>query len=112
MDVLLPTKADFGMMLIWNKWRLQAGIEYSFFDTIGSLPSWTYEGQLAIEPLRNVMISSGYKSSTVWADEFQLGVGVQLNKFQLGVVSHISPSHGSGDLLPQSYSFSGIHIIR
>ena len=112
MDVLLPTKADFGMMLIWNKWRLQAGIEYSFFDTIGSLPSWTYEGQLAIEPLRNVMISSGYKSSTVWADEFQLGVGVQLNKFQLGVVSHISPSHGSGDLLPQSYSFSGISIIR
>ncbi len=112
MDVLLPTKADFGMMLIWNKWRLQAGIEYSFFDTIGSLPSWTYEGQLAIEPLRGVMISSGYSSSTVWADEFQLGFGVQLNKFQLGFVGQISPSHGSGDLLPQRYSFSGIRIIR
>lgn len=112
MDVLLPTKADFGMMLIWNKWRFQAGIEYSFFDTIGSLPSWTYEGQLAIEPLRGVMISSGYRSSTVWADEFQLGVGFQLNKFQLGFVSQISPSHGSGDLLPQRYSFSGISIIR
>jgi len=112
LDVILPTKATLGLMLLWNKWRIQTSIEYSFFDTIGSIPSWSYQGQISIEPIDHFMISSGYTSSTVWADEVHLGIGISIKNIQIAVKSHISPSHGGGDLLPQHYSFSGISILR
>ncbi|MEL0010612.1 MAG: DUF5723 family protein, partial [Bacteroidota bacterium] len=112
LDVILPTKAALGLMLLWNKWRIQTAIEYSFFDTIGSIPSWSYQGQLSIEPIDHFIISSGYKSSTVWADEVHLGIGISIKNIQIAVKSHLSPSHGAGDLLPQHYSFSGISILR
>jgi hypothetical protein len=108
--VLLPTQAQLGIHLLWNRWSVQADIQHAFFSTFSSVPSWTYSAGASLQPLKGVVFSGGYTQSTVWGDDLSLGLRLAGSKVELELSGRWPVSTTNGKILPNSVGFSGIHF--
>jgi hypothetical protein len=108
--VLLPTQAQLGIHLLWNRWSVQADIQHAFFSTFSSVPSWTYSAGASLQPLKGVVFSGGYTQSTVWGDDLSLGLRLAGSKVELELSGRWPVSNTNGKILPNSVGFSGIHF--
>ena len=52
--VLLPTKAQLGVHLLWNRWSVQADLQYALFTTFFSVPGWTYSTGASLQPIKEL----------------------------------------------------------
>lgn len=108
--VLLPTQAQLGMHLLWNRWSVQADIQYAFFTTFFSVPSWTYSAGASLQPIKRVIFASGYTHNTIWGDDLSLGLRLVGSLVELELSGRWPISNDDGKILPSSVGFSGINL--
>ena len=108
--VLLPTQAQLGIHLLWNRWSVQADIQHSFFSTFSSVPSWTYSAGASLQPLKGVVFSGGYTHSTIWGDDLSIGLRFAGSMAELELSGRWPVSNTNGKILPSSVGFSGINF--
>jgi hypothetical protein len=108
--VLLPTQAQLGVHLLWNRWSVQADIQHAFFSTFSSVPSWIYSAGASLQPLKGIVFSGGYTHSTIWGDDFSLGLRLAGSMVELELSGRWPVSNTNGKMLPSSVGFSGINF--
>jgi len=108
--VLLPTQAQLGIHLLWNRWSVQADIQHAFFSTFSSIPSWTYSAGASLQPLKGVVFSGGYTHSTIWGDDLSIGLRFAGSMAELELSGRWPVSNTNGKILPSSVGFSGINF--
>lgn len=108
--VLLPTQAQLGVHLLWNRWSVQADIQHAFFSTFSSVPSWIYSAGASLQPLKGIVFSGGYTHSTIWGDDFSLGLRLAGSMVELELSGRWPVSNNNGKMLPSSVGFSGINF--
>ena len=108
--VLLPTQAQLGIHLLWNRWSVQADVQHAFFSTFSSVPSWTYSAGASLQPLKGVVFSGGYTHSTIWGDDLSLGLRLAGSMVELELSGRWPVSNTNGKMLPSSVGFSGINF--
>ena len=108
--VLLPTKAQLGVHLLWNRWSVQADLQYALFTTFFSVPGWTYSTGASLQPIKGIIISSGYTQSTTWGNDFSLGLRLAVALVELELSSRWPISKNDSRNLPSSIGFSGFNL--
>ena len=108
--VLLPTKAQLGVHLLWNRWSVQADLQYALFTTFFSVPGWTYSTGASLQPIKGIIISSGYTQSTTWGNDFSLGLRLAGALVELELSSRWPISKNDSRNLPSSIGFSGFNL--
>ena len=107
---LLPTKAQLGVHLLWNRWSVQADLQYALFTTFFSVPGWTYSTGASLQPIKGIIISSGYTQSITWGNDFSLGLRLAGALVELELSSRWPISKNDSRNLPSSIGFSGFNI--
>ncbi len=108
--VLLPTKTQLGIHLLWNSWSIQADLQYTLFTTFFSVPGWTYSTGASLQPIKGIIISSGYTQSTNWGNDLSLGFRLAGTLVELELSSRWPISKNDRRNLPSSISFSGFNL--
>ena len=108
--VLLPTKAQLGVHLLWNRWSVQADLQYALFTTFFSVPGWTYSTGASLQPIKGIIISSGYTKSTTWGNDISLGLRLAGALVELELSSRWPISKKYSTNLPSSIGFSGFNL--
>ena len=108
--VLLPTKAQLGIHLLWNSWSVQADLQYALFTTFFSVPGWTYSTGASLQPINGIIISSGYTQSNTWGNDFSLGLRLAGTLVELELSSRWPISKNDRRNLPSSIGFSGFNL--
>lgn len=108
--VLLPTKVQLGIHLLWNSWSVQADLQYALFTTFFSVPGWTYSTGASLQPIKGIIISSGYTQSTTWGNDFSFGLRLVGALVELELSSRWPISKNDRRNLPSYIGFSGFNI--
>ena len=108
--VFLPTKAQLGVHLLWNRWSVQADLQYALFTTFFSVPGWTYSTGASLQPIKGIIISSGYTKSTTWGNDISLGLRLAGALVELELSSRWPISKKYSTNLPSSIGFSGFNL--
>tara|TARA_B100000575_G_scaffold294531_1_gene311184 strand:+ start:29348 stop:30979 length:1632 start_codon:yes stop_codon:yes gene_type:complete len=109
-SVLLPTKAQLGVHLLWNRWSVQTDLQYSLFTTFFSLPGWTYSTGASLQPIKGIIISSGYTQSTNWGNDLSIGLRLAGALVELELSGRWPISKNDRRNLPSSIGFSGFNL--
>ena len=108
--VLLPTKAQVGVHLLWNRWSVQADIQYDLFTTFFSVPGWTYSAGASLQPIKGLIVSSGYTNSTIWGDDVSIGLRLAGSMLELELSGRWPLVTDNGNIMPSSVGFGGFNI--
>ncbi len=108
--VLLPTKAQVGVHLLWNRWSVQADLQYALFTTFFSVPGWTYSAGASIQPIKGIIVSSGYTNSTIWGDDISIGLRLAGSMLEVELSGRWPLVTDNGNIMPSSVGFGGFNI--